>query len=499
MNQKVNYIVQFMEYIPRIEQLYKTNLRLHFATYMPLISARGTEIMTAKAELLTKEKINCNYIIEQLIRETRCNKRKYFTRDEQITVLEKLIRAAENKLFLCIDKNSKESLFVLRQMLEYNFLLSAIFIGRNRESISCEKIEEPLFKEIINTLEYYESFKVFNRNVDDANAKINNLLANDKQAIQKAMGYVVSNMPEKVVIKDKKNLEVAFSKEKISEILNSARALYKMLQILDLVLAEKKCIIKVTKTSINIEVKRRYKESSFSQIDKMIENAGREIDETWVKEYDRDIKYDFGLSFSEIEILEEQLLSNIGHNFNNWVFDEENLYKVFSFTSYSKEELSKFCSYFILDKSYKANSAFDSEKSVKKPIIGYGEGIYASSLVMLLVGIRMLLEDIKAGTTANELFNRKVQKVIDRNRRLFEKEVADSIIRLYPESKVLWSVKKIAGVTMPGEIDVMCFFEGIVFIFECKAVDLKYTLKEEQNFVKNFTRDSKNSYVMTLD
>lgn len=46
MNQKLLYITQFLKYISRIEELYKNNLRIHFSTYMPLLSSGGTEIIT---------------------------------------------------------------------------------------------------------------------------------------------------------------------------------------------------------------------------------------------------------------------------------------------------------------------------------------------------------------------------------------------------------------------------------------------------------------------
>lgn len=99
MNEKIFYLAQFLKYIPHVESVYKKNLRVHFATYMSLISLDGTEVMFAQSEILTEKKLNSDHIIEQLIEESHCNKRKYFSRDEQISVLEALIKAGENRLY----------------------------------------------------------------------------------------------------------------------------------------------------------------------------------------------------------------------------------------------------------------------------------------------------------------------------------------------------------------------------------------------------------------
>lgn len=117
---------------------------------------------------------------------------------------------------------------------------------------------------------------------------------------------------------------------------------------------------------------------------------------------------------------------------------------------------------------------------------------------MISVGISMLIEDIKVGATSNEYFNKKIQKNVDKNRRLFESKVAKQIEKNYPESKVLQSVKTIGGITLPGEIDVICLYKDIVYVIECKAMNLKYTFKEEQNLLKKFAKESENSFVSVL-
>jgi hypothetical protein len=498
MNVKAIYITRFLKYLRHIEEVYKDNLKMHFCTYMPLISLEGTEIMAAKAKVLTENKFNSDYIVEQLIEDVQCSKRKYFSRNEQISVLKSLIEAAESRLFLCTRENSRENLFILQQMLEYNFHLSTIFIKRNSDIFSSEEIGEPFFKEIIRTLEYHENFGVFTANLDNAKAEISNLLANDKQAIQKAIGFIVSNMPGDIIVKNEMELESVFHEENISEILNSARALYKVLQMLDLVLAEKKCVIKVVKAGIDIDVKRGYQKTSLDQVERMIKNSEGKTDGIWLEKYDMYIKETFGLSFFEIERFAKQLSLDIEHGFNYRIFDEESLVEAFGFDSYRKKEIKKFFSYFVLDKSYKANSAFESEKSIRKPIIKYGEEVYGGSLLMFSIGVLTLLADIKTGTTGDISFNQKIQKDIDENRRLFEGEVARTIQETYPESKIIRKIEKISGTTAPGEMDVICFYQDIVYVFECKAPELKFTVKEEQNFLKNFTRDSKGSFHVNL-
>ena len=49
-----------------------------------------------------------------------------------------------------------------------------------------------------------------------------------------------------------------------------------------------------------------------------------------------------------------------------------------------------------------------------------------------------------------------LQKKVHESRVNFEKEVAQIIEKLYPDSKIKESVSNIGGKELPGEIDVMC-------------------------------------------
>lgn len=189
-----------------------------------------------------------------------------------------MIKEAEKRISLLIEINSRESLFILQQLLEYNFHLSIIFITRNNRFLSNEKIGESTFKELVETIRFPEKFDYFSGELENAKIEINNLLANDKQAIQKAISLIISNMTEQIVVKSSTALKEDFQEKQINEILNSTRALYKMLQIKELVLAEKKCIVKVTKTNIKIDVKQKFKKMHLEKIEKMIESSGMEID-----------------------------------------------------------------------------------------------------------------------------------------------------------------------------------------------------------------------------
>lgn len=116
-----------------------------------------------------------------------------------------------------------------------------IFIRRNSNAFSSEEIGEPFFKEIIKTIEIHELYGI---DLDIAKNKINSLLANDKQAIQKAISFIVSNMPEEINVQSIEKLKINFEEEKVFQILNIARALYKILQILDIVSTEKNALSK---------------------------------------------------------------------------------------------------------------------------------------------------------------------------------------------------------------------------------------------------------------
>lgn len=62
MNEKI-YINKFIEYIPHIETVYKTNLKIHFSTCMPLLSSNKTQLMAIDPTMLSEK----NLIVTMLL------------------------------------------------------------------------------------------------------------------------------------------------------------------------------------------------------------------------------------------------------------------------------------------------------------------------------------------------------------------------------------------------------------------------------------------------
>lgn len=495
-NDKMEYIYGLTEYLEMIDKSYSENLMFQFSTIMPLWDSEKQQLMCSTSkEILTEQKIDSSYFRKEILNKVyRNNKNQIDERDGGRKLLFNLISTSEKKLFdqyVCYF--SRESLIILQQMLDYNFYLSARFICRDEKSGIQISKDDKLTKILVESIEIHKRFR---KDLRKELVEINNLLAFDKQAIQKGISFINYYMSEDISIKSKKENEKVFKKENIIELLNVVRGLYNFYIILDECITDNTVKVDINDKDLNI----KYTESigkldglDLEEYDSMIRFSSNS-EAQWLLKYDSNIKQVFGFNLEEMKQFLKQILNLKDKGIHWLLFSLETLCRAFN----GMENVDKFCSNFVLEKSYKNNSAFENNKSSRKPIVKYGENTYYATIDMLMIGALNLLEDIQMGQTDKNEFNKIVQKEVHESRLFFEREVAKEIKRIYPESKIKESVVKIGEKELPGEIDVMCLYKDIVYVLECKAASLKFTMKEEQNFIKNFTKKNNKSYVGKL-
>ena len=487
------YIYGLTCYLEVIEKYYSQNLKLQIGAIMPLWDSESRQLMAILSkEVLLNKKINSDYMTREVVRKT-CGNEKQVSKDDVKRILTKFIQQSEMILYeQYIQYYSRESLIILQQILDYNFFLSMVFIDRNDEKLIADGIEDKLARIIIESIVLN---KKFGKGLEQELVEINNILAYDKQAIQKGICFINYYMPKDILIKNEQEVQSLFREEQIVDLLNIVRMLYKFYTLLDMFMSDNDINLSILKGEVFVKdtkYKENFRALGVEEYEKMIKYSINREEKKWLGEHDIDIKRFLGLNLEEIDTLLKQINAYINDGFSWILFKNDELGVVFKGLKVETKDMQKFCSYFVLEKKRpKQNSAFGHEKSSIKPILKYGENICYTTTYMLQIGIMRLLADIVIGQTANDELNKIIQKKVHEDRRYFENEVVEEIKKLSLNIKIKRSVTNVCGEELPGEIDIICLFQNVAYILECKAVGLKYTMKEEQNFIRNFTKGGK--------
>lgn len=492
---EMNYIEKLTCDLEKIEKCYSQNLMWQLATIIPLWDSESEQLIFVNSkEFLLDKKIDSSYIKKEVLKEI-CGNIQHVGRNEAKILLTQLIQQSEMILYnQYVRLYSRECLVILQQMLDYNFYLSYVFMNRDKEEFASSEICDRFAKMIVKSIALN---KKYGKDLKQELIDVNNILAFEKQAIQKGISFINYYMPEQIVIKNEQEVKSVFSEEYMIGLLNTVRMLYEFYILLDTFISDTSSTMSISDEKIsicNLKNNSRFGSLELEEYDKMISYSIHTREKVWLIEHDLEMKYFFGVGVDEIDRFMRQLTIYMEKGISWLFFSWDTLPVLFTNVRMKTEDLKKFCSYFVLDKFYKENSAFQHEKSSIKPILKYGEDMFYTTVNMFQLGIMHLLEDIYDGNTANEGFNKIIQKKAHENRICFEKQVAEKIKKLYSNIFVKESITNLCGKELPGQIDVLCLYQNVIYVLECKASSLKVTMKEEQNFMKNFTKEGKKSF-----
>lgn len=295
-NIQIQFIKKVGEYQPLVEQIYRDNLRVQFASLMPWVSEDKTKIMFCKNDLLIDKKETCNYIMKRIV--DRCNdgESNITDRTEQIKFLNRVVGEVEMDLYAFAHHHFRECMIILQWLLDYNFHISIIFNKRNFINISIEEMGENLSKEILTTIQMLQQCGI---DTSEAEGEIINILALDKQAIQKAESFLVKYMDKEAPIEDITYMDTFFNKDHIKELINIVRALYEGLIFRDFGLSGEIQCININE-DLNLSFKTSRKKINITEIEQAIIDADDEIYSTEDTIFDEDVIKYFGYSKKEL-------------------------------------------------------------------------------------------------------------------------------------------------------------------------------------------------------
>lgn len=451
---------------------------------MPLIDLDGNILFNMQAEKTTS-----THIIQSLI--DKAGYKEFVTDDksEQLKVIKYLIGACEVLLYNTIKDNYREATFILQSIFDYNFYITTAFITRKWEDVNNNEIPDDFVKTLISSIEYQQKFKF---PISEALTDVNNILAMDKQAIQKSISFISAHLDFEKPFESRFN--DSFSKENMENILNISRSLYYLFTIFDTTMTRKEQTLSIHKGIISISGFDGHKPLSLNEYENMM-SFSQKLDDDLLKS-DREkemfaiVKRHLGLDKAQI-ISVANYIESIAET-PHLVFEVESLceHLLQVIPNTATDDLRKFLGYFLFkEEKYKRNSSFGLRKISKNPAIKYTGDLYYTTASLFAVAIIALLSDIANANTSLKDLNEELEKFTHKYKRIeFESQVTCRIKNKYPNARIKNNVTRTKNVQLPREIDVLCVYKNTLVVIECKAFPLKVTRKEVENNIKNITR-----------
>ncbi|MGG5342203.1 hypothetical protein [Enterococcus sp. AZ192] len=474
-----------------IDEEYSNNIVFQLNHKIPMIFEKNRTNLTLMSPEFVKENLSEHYIFCELIKKNDIEVKEYNDKSEIYDLLNFFYSILKEKLDCLIEQSMHVYLFSLQQMLDYNIHmtlnLSKLFSGKD---IEYEEIEEQVSRDICYTFWYHKQYFRHNEKyTDEAVLYLSNLLARDKQAIQKSIGYILSK--EQFVDVDRISDSDSFD---FIELLNTSRAIILILELLDILKTNKKIKIKVTDDYLYLKNgNSRIRPNRLEEHIKKVSIGNSITDyEAFQDGISPACKKYLGLEISELDILISSLREKM-NIFGYVMGTSKDISKLLS--DISKLELSNvelLISQLLHSHEYMDNSGFSNyQRYLRKPLIPYGNNHYCVQIYILIFALIGLIEDIKYGYVEDPRFKRELESHVQNMQNIFESDVAKVIENELPKSKIICDVHQndIAGIHLYGQIDVLVFYKRNVFVIECKALPMKYDLKSQVNASGKINRE----------
>jgi hypothetical protein len=469
-----------------VDECYGNNVVFQLASKMPILTDKYKVIFSPNE--VVEEKLSEHYIFKEVIDECCITKKNYENPNEIKTVLKSISNAINNKLDKEIAKFPYEYLFCLQQMMDYNIQISlcSLQLLSNNE-IEINDIGDRLCKDIYNSFIYQKKMLPSRkRDLDKAMIFLNNLLARDKQVIQKTISYIVSREYQ-----DFTRSSIDIYELDIVKLLNLSRAMMKILELQDIQKNNKELKISVSKNNISSKLDER--KIDFQELDNQI-RAGISI--VNYQSFDNEIssicKKHLGLSIAEIYEFSNQVQDQL--KLNTFIFGTKpNIINTFcTITNLEKNEIERLFDFLTHKRSFSTNSGYlNHQRYLRKPIINYGKVYFSVHISILCFALISLVRDIHYGELPESELKKDLQVEINNIQEKFEWHVAELICEELPHAEVFVDIKQnsIPGIDLYGQIDILVKYNSKVFVIECKSLPLKYNTKSQTNENKRLGKE----------
>lgn len=441
--------------------------------------------------------------IKELTTRLCLNNTYYRSKNEKITILNKLLGFLYDDLRNIIIKNPVGYLISFISNLEYNrFIAQNIVNWASSYGKGFEKTKDEFTNIIIETLDFVKSFDVLgsqqyknNINISEIYPALESQIALDVQSLELAseMTYEI-NKGKGIFVENKSKLEygnalrlarainyVRLLKVELSEGIHNSAELY--------INIEGNLSIKDFRNFSNNFSSTYYRDitsrkSVGTNIELMTEM--NEISKKYIGITLNHI-YDFAMKLDNVYEMGDEFL--VG-DFDSWMQVTKEL------TGYSEEEVKALLNFLMFDSKSKEvfeDSAYKRNRIARKCLLCLGD-IVLCPVGLLKYSLIGLYLDIINGDIHDESFRNEIKNLLQIKDQEFEVAVYNELRDNLGDVKIKMDIKqkdiKVEGkyIILPGQIDILLFYNRKIFVIECKNSNLKINPKSVANEYGRFSK-----------
>lgn len=426
---------------------------------------------------------------------------------EILRILYQIVGLVTDDINYIINKNPSAFLISVLSFLEYNMFLT-IQTFEMIENFNNERFETYNNDELSMMLsEIFVNFRYKNKEeIETFIGRIKQILTKDKQSIQYSIKII-----NKEIYKNKRSKELF---EKLSIEYSEIENILNLIEIYEEInsIAEAYChgiynieSLKIDKNGICI----KYEDDKFDY------NYEKEIDilsnnEVFSKnpiefdeKLDEILDKHFGIKLNNIINAHKKLVSLYDKEIDNFFVGTYNsfvnLFK--NIMNIDKDKAQKIVKIFIADYN-NIDNTWINERALQKCLLILFDDILCVPIDILAISILNFSNIMLSGKTSDDPIRREIQAL---NRKLndkFEIDVANLIKDNFFNSKVKVNVSKIENfsdgekyrIILPGEVDVLAFINGYIYVIECKDFNIKIDFREDKNERRDLKKAEKKLY-----
>lgn len=424
------------------------------------------------------------FIENKFIKQVLGNEKKVISdKNEIFNFINKLRIQLEVKLYNLVLQNPIGYLVSLYSMLDYNCQFTPLLMETINKKLDANEFKDENIKIFANSINFVR------KNVNEEHFKnllihVENIIATDKQALQKIINYILSYKMEF------SNLNIQAIIE-VEDIIELARSIYFTLSI------KQEIFSNIERTKLIVS-KGKIVISSETQI---LSTITGDFYDLLSNSFPSNFEFDTDVN----KIMRETLGvdSDIINTAITKHIEEEIHYPGMMF--FDKEGLLNFLTdFFIIDannakKIYKelvldgfnltkipSDVSLNEGRLLRQSILKLDKDLYICTEAIFIFSLGGILADISDGKISNEILKKELFKYIHEMHLDFEKKVASLIIENFSYELVESNLPEnfFTEFELPGEIDIIILKQGVLFVLECKAFSLKSNLNDMLNEVK---------------
>ncbi|AHN24405.1 NERD domain-containing protein [Lysinibacillus varians] len=385
----------------------------------------------------------------------------------------------EVKLYNLVLQNPIGYLISLYRMLDYNSQFTPLVmeeIDKDIDEIEFKDEKIRILASSINLLKKQANESRFKKIL----GYIENIIAIDKQALQKVVNYILAYKFEY----SDTNIQAVVELEDLIEV---ARGIYRILSI------KHEIFSNIEKNTLIID----NGEIIISVEEPILKTISGDFYDVMSNNLTNNFKFDDKVNEVMREFIGVDSIT-INNAINNAInrytdgeseypgmmfFDEEGLLMFLkSFFSIDTNNAKKIKKELVLDKlkvsKIRNDVSLNEGRLMRQSILELNEGLYICSEPIFLFSLGGIIADIADGNISNEEFKGKLFKYIHEMHIEFEKDV-ESLIGANSSCQLLnrrVHETFFKEFKLPGEIDILVIIKGVLFVIECKAFSLQFNL-----------------------